>query len=247
MNLFARDMERLTGATLELAALVEEMIRSAIRSLCDRDAALAQQVVRGDAVIDQMEVLIEADCLRILALHDPVAGDLRRVVAVLKINNELERIADLAVSMAQRALDLAADASAVPIPEDLETMAERAAAMVRGSLDALVAGDARRAREVIAQDDGLDHLHRRVIGALKALMRARPEWLDAGLGLFAAAAHLERIGDHATNIAEEVVYLAEGTIIRHHRGEAAPARRGRAPTVRPAPRRGAAIPAGCPE
>lgn len=223
-SLFVRDMERLTGVVMKLAALVEEMIQTAVRSLCDHRPDLAHQVIRGDLVIDRLEVRIEKDCLRVLALHDPVAGDLRRVVAVLKINNELERVADLAVSVAQRTLALADDPQVIPIPEELESMTGLVVEMVRGSLDALVGADADRGRAVIALDDEVDRHHRRIIDELKAMIRARPDRLDAGLHLFSAAAHLERIADHATNIAEEVVYLKEGSIIRHHHEKATGAR-----------------------
>ncbi|MBX6313965.1 MAG: phosphate signaling complex protein PhoU [Isosphaeraceae bacterium] len=215
MNLFVRDMERLTEAVLKLAGLVEEMIQAAIRSLCDRKPDLAQRVIRGDRIINRLEVRIEEDGLRILALYDPVAGDLRRVAAALKINHELERIADLAVGIARRALALAEDSRVIPIPKDLETMTVLAVAMVRESLDAFVDADADRSRTVIALDDEVDRCHRRVIDALKATMRVRPDRLDAGLHLCSAAGHLERIADHATNIAKAVVYLSEGTLIRH--------------------------------
>jgi phosphate transport system protein len=230
-SLFVRDMERLTAAVLKLAALVEEMIQTSVRSLCDHDPALARRVIRGDRVIDRMEVRIAEDCLRVLALHDPVAGDLRRVIAVLKINNELERIADLAVSIAQRSLALDDGPQVVPIPEDMEAMTSLVVDMVHGSLDALVDVDAGQGRAVIALDDQVDHQHRQLIDKLKAMIRVRPDRLDAGLHLFSAAAHLERIADHATNIAEEVVYLKEGAIIRHHHGEIA-SPRGLAPSAR---------------
>jgi phosphate transport system protein len=233
MNLFVRDMELLTGSILERAAIVEEGTHAAIRSLCDRKPDVAQQVVRGDAVIDRMEVRIEQDCLRMLVLHDPVAGDLRRVTTALKINNELERVADLAVSIGQRALALADDPRVIPIPEDLESMAGVVLAMVRDSIDAYVDAHADLARAAITMDDEVDRQHRRMIDELKAMMRARPDRLDTALHLFSAAAHLERIADHATNIAEEVIYLKEGAIIRHRKGEVGeargPARAGREP------------------
>lgn len=207
-SLFIRDMERLTSAPLKLAALVEEMIRASVRSRCDHDPALARRVIRGDRTIDRMEVRIAEDRLRVLALRDPVAGDLRRVIAVLKINNELERIADPAVvSIAQRSLALDDGPGVVPIPEDMEVMTGLVVDMVRGSLDA--PADVGRGRAVIALDDEVDHQQHRLIGKLKTMIRRRAP----------GAAHLERIADRATNIAEEVVYLKEGAIIRHHHGE----------------------------
>lgn len=229
MNLFARDRERLTGAVLKLTAIVEAMIRGAIRALGDSRPEEARRVIRGDEAVDRLEVAIEEKCLRLLALHDPVAGDLRWVAAVLKINHELERMADLAVGIARRALVLADGPRDLPIPEDLETMSVRVAEMVRGSLDAFLTTNADRARAVIALDDEVDRLRERIVGALLAMMRACPERIEPGLQLFAAASHLERIADHATNIAEEVVFLKEGAIIRHHRRP-----RGQASRRRPA-------------
>jgi phosphate transport system protein len=215
MNLFARDMERLNVATLKLAALVEEMIRGSVRSLCDSRPDLAEQVFAGERRVDRLEVGIEEACLRLLVRHDPVAGDLRRVVAILKVNQELERMADLAAGIARRALVLAQACLAVPIPGDMNAMADLAAEMVRGALDALVEADTDRAREVIALDDEVDRLHRGIIRTLKRTMSGGDERLDAGLHLFSSAVHLERIADHATNIAENVVYMREGVIIRH--------------------------------
>ena len=162
-NLFVRDMEPLTGSILELATLVEERIDAAVRSLCDRKPDVAQQVVRGDAVIDRMEVRIKEDCLRTLVMHDAVAGDLRRVTTVLKINNELGRVADLAVSIAQRVLALTDDPQVIPIPEELQRMAGLVLAMVRDSIDAYVNAHAYLARAVITMDDDVDRQHRRII------------------------------------------------------------------------------------
>jgi phosphate transport system protein len=228
-------MERLTGATLRLAALVEEMIRGAVRALCDARPELAEEVVDREEAVDLLEVGIEEECLRILALYDPVAGDLRRVAAVLKVNHELERVADLAAGIARRTVALASECPDVPISEHLEEMAALAAEMVRGSIDALIDADAARARAVIALDDEADRLYLGIIDELKRMMRAGEDRLEAGLLLFSAAANLERIADHATNIAEEVVYLKEGVIIRHR--DSAPTSttgRGHAPPRRPA-------------
>ncbi len=205
----------MTGAILRLAALVEEMIREAVRALCDARPELAEEVAGSEEAIDRLEVEIEEECLRILALYDPVAGDLRRVAAVLKVNHELERMADLAAGIARRTVALASECHVVPICEHLEEMAALAAEMVRGGIDALVDADAARARAVIALDDEADRLYLGIIDELKRMMRAGEDRLEAGLLLFSAAANLERIADHATNIAEEVVYMKEGVIIRH--------------------------------
>lgn len=215
MRVFERELEQITASLLWLAGLVEERIGDAIRALCDRRPELAEAVIRGDEVIDWLEVRIELDCLQFLAKHDPIASDLRRVAAILKANHELERMADRAVSIAQRARALGDLPPVIPIPRELETMADEAVAMVRVGLDSFVEADAHRARSVIARDDEVDRLHRRAISALKVAMRDHPDAIDEGLHLFTAAGSLERIADHATNIAEEAVYLAEGAIIRH--------------------------------
>lgn len=223
-------MERLTEATLKVAAVVEEMIREAVCSLCDARTDLAQRVLATESAVDRFEVEIEERCFRILALHDPVAGDLRRVTAALKVNLELERMADLTAGIARRAMALASSGPAVSMPEGMEEMAVLAAEMVRGSLDAFVDGDADRARVVIADDDAVDRRCREVIDELRLMMRSSEVGVDAGLALFSAAANLERIADHATNIAEEVVYQKEGLIIRHgHSAPGSPTGRGQAP------------------
>ena len=219
LNHFIREMERLTCEILKLAASVEEMILIATQALCDGRRDLAEQVVNGDATIDDWEVRIEEECLKILALHQPVAADLRRVTAVLKINNDLERMADLAVNIAERALYLDENCPGAIIPEKLEAMTTAAVKMVRGSLDAFVNLDACKARAVCAYDDEVDRLNREIIAELKESLRSYPERLEAGFELFSATRHLERIADHATNIAEDVVYMKEGAIIRHHYGD----------------------------
>lgn len=215
MSQFVRDMERATARTLELAALVEEMIREAILALDALHVEAALRVIRRDEVIDRREVDLEEECLRMLALYGPVAGDLRRVATLLKVIHELERTADLAAGIARRALAIVSSCGRVAIPADLKAMASLAAAMVRGSLDALVAENPEAARAVILLDDQVDRLYRAIVDELKTLMRQGGDRLDAGLHLFSAAGHLERIADHATNIAEEVVYLRDGVIIRH--------------------------------
>ena len=215
-NPLLRDLDGLMCQILQLAARVEEVICKAIRALRDQCPELAEEVIRDDDAIDRFEVRIEEDCLRILALHQPVAIDLRRVATVLKINNDLERMADLAVNIAERAACLAREARQTPIPASLEPMTALTIQMVRGSLDAFVNSDAQAARLVCAQDEQVDAYNRQIIEDIKRLMQRRPESLDAGLHLFSACRHLERIADHATNIAEDVVFLKEGDIIRHH-------------------------------
>jgi phosphate transport system protein len=210
-----RDLENLQRDLLTLAASVEEAIVTAVRALQQRDAATAQEVIDGDTEIDQEENHIEEECLKMLALHQPVAVDLRRIAAALKINNELERMADLAEDIAERAAHLAT-LPVIPVPEGLQQMADLTTTMVRQSLDAFVNLDARQARRVCRLDDTVDQFNCDVIKELIALMRKSPDMVEPGLSLFSATRHLERIADHATNIAEDVVYLVEGVIIRHH-------------------------------
>jgi phosphate transport system protein len=210
-----RDLGNLQRDLLALAGSVEEAIHKAIRALQGRDTALARQVVEGDALIDQEENRIEEECLKILALHQPVAVDLLRTAAALKINTDLERMADLAEDIAERALHLA-ELPIVHIPDKLQHMTDLTTSMVKQSLDAFVYLDAYQARRVCRLDDGVDRCNNEIIEELTEMMQESPANVEAGLSLFSATRHLERIADHATNIAEDVVYLVEGTIIRHH-------------------------------
>jgi phosphate transport system protein len=209
-----RDLENLQKGILTLAASVEETIYKAIRALQEREVDLAQQVIAGDSSIDQQETQVEEECLKMLALHQPVAVDLRRITAVLKINTDLERMADLAGDIAGRALILARPPW-IPIPADLQRMTDLTASMVRQSLDAFVNLDSRLARRVCRLDDEVDRYNRDIIQEIIEVMQRGPELVEAGISLFSATRHLERIADHATNIAEDVVYLVEGEIIRH--------------------------------
>jgi phosphate transport system protein len=209
-----RDLNNLQRDLIALAASVEEAIHKAIRALQERDRQAAQEVIEGDDQIDQEENLIEEECLKMLALHQPVAVDLRRIAAALKINGELERMADLAEDIAERALWLAKPPH-FPIPEKLQRMTDLTTSMVRESLDAFVNLDARQARRVCRLDDEIDRYNVEIIEETIRVMQESPEMVDPGLSLFSATRHLERIADHATNIAEEVVYLVEGEIIRH--------------------------------
>ena len=210
-----RDLDNLHRDLLALAASVEEAIHMAIRALQGRETGPAAQVIAGDEQIDQEENHIEEECLKILALHQPVAVDLRRIAAALKINTDLERMADLAEDLAERALHLAR-LPAVPIPAKLQRMTDLTTTMVRQSLDAFVNLDPRHARRVCRLDDEVDRYNNEIIQELIGMMREFPQQVEAALSLFSATRHLERIADHATNIAEDVVYLVEGTIIRHH-------------------------------
>jgi phosphate transport system protein len=209
-----RDLEELQRDILALAASTEEAIHKAIRALQDRDTELAREVIEGDNLIDQEENHVEEECLKILALHQPVASDLRRIAAALKINTDLERMADLAEDIAERALFLARPPH-FPIPEKLQRMTDLTTTMVRESLDAFVNMDVRLAQRVCRLDDEIDRYNVEIIDETIRLMKQSPDLVAPGLSLFSATRHLERIADHATNIAEDVVYLVEGEIIRH--------------------------------
>jgi phosphate transport system protein len=210
----SRDLENLQREILGLAGLVEEAIYKAIEALQERNVALAQAVIAGDEQIDLRENKVHEECLKILALHQPVAADLRRTASVFMINTDLERMGDLAVDIAERALTLS-QPPLIPVPEKLQRMTDLATGMVRQSLDAFVQNDARQARRVIRLDDEVDRYNAEIIQELLQLMKASPELVEPGLSLFSAVRHLERIADHATNIAEDVVYLVEGEIVRH--------------------------------
>ena len=209
-----RDLDNLQRDLLALAGLVEESIHKAIRALRERDPRLAREVIAGDEQIDQEENLVEEECLKILALHQPVAIDLRRIVSAMMINNDLERMGDLAEDIADRAIHLA-EPPLIPVPEGLQRMTDLTITMVRQSLDAFVNLDAQQARRVCRLDDEVDRYNDAIIRELIGVMQESPDKVEAGLSLFSATRHLERIADHATNIAEDVVYLVDGEIIRH--------------------------------
>ena len=209
-----RDLDNLQHDLLALAGLVEGAIHKAIRALQERDVALAEEVIDGDNDIDEEENHVEEECLKVLALHQPVAVDLRRVTSVLQINTDLERMADLAEDIAERAVALAAW-PAIPIPADLQRMTDLTSSMVRQALDAFVNLDPKLARLVCRLDDEVDRYNKSIIDELIQTMQSAPEMVEPGLSLFSATRHVERIADHATNIAEDVVYLVEGEIIRH--------------------------------
>jgi phosphate transport system protein len=209
-----RDLDNLQRDLLALAGLVEESVYKATRALHERDVRLAREVISGDSQIDQEENHLNEECLKILALHQPVAVDLRRIAAAMMITTDLERVGDLAEEIAERALDLA-ELPPLPVPARLQRMADLAALMVRQSLDAFVNLDTRLARAVCRLDDEVDRYNRDLIAELVPAMR-RPEMVEGGLSLFSAVRHLEQIADHATSIAEDVIYLVEGEIVRHH-------------------------------
>jgi phosphate transport system protein len=214
---FERDMQNLHNQVLTLFGVVEKMIDNAMRALCEQQTELANEVLRSDDLVNNQDVLIEEECLKILALHQPVAMDLRRVATMLKINSDLERIADLACNVAERAIVLA-DFPYFPIPDLLPKMATDATEMVRLALNAFVDLNAETAKEVIRRDQKVDDANRKVIEELEGKMAQEPDKVVPALQCFSASRHLERIGDHAENIAEDVIYLITGEIVRHKHG-----------------------------
>lgn len=213
-----RDLRALEQELLAVSALVEDMITKACRSLRERKRELAQEVVDSDRTVDSAEVRIEEECLKILALHQPVAIDLRRTAAVLKINNDLERIADLAVNIAERALALTLRRDFLA-PRTLELMSERAIQMVRASIDAFVKFDIEAAYRICEEDDEIDKYNVEIINELHETMKAQPHLVEPAMHFFSATRHVERIADHATNIAEDVIYLVKGSIARHQKAQ----------------------------
>lgn len=209
-----RALDRLKRKVLSLSAVVEESLQKSVDALEERDGALARRIIDADVETDHMEVEVEEECLKTLALHQPVAIDLRFIIATIKINNDLERIGDLAVNIAERAEYLATQ-KRPDIPFDFAAMADRARSMLRRALDALVNMDTRLAREVCAEDDEVDALNRHMYDQVNEAIRGRPEQVDALIHMLSASRHLERVADHATNIAEDVIYMIEGEIVRH--------------------------------
>ncbi|MEZ4483884.1 MAG: phosphate signaling complex protein PhoU [Syntrophotaleaceae bacterium] len=210
----ARETEKLKRRLLTLGADVEELYLQAVHSLENLDEELAKKVTESDDRIDRQEVDIEEECLKVLALHQPVANDLRFIVSVLKINNDLERIADLAVNISERALDLM-KTPPMPIPFHFTAMSQKVYSMVKKSLDSLVNLDLHEAHEVIALDDEVDALHHQSYGLVVERMRQQPERMEELVSYLVVSRYLERIADQATNIAEDVHYLIEGDIVRH--------------------------------
>jgi phosphate transport system protein len=213
-----RQIEQLKQKILFVGSMVEGAIANAVAALVNRDEAIARKVLEEDAEIDRMEVDVEEDCLKILALYQPVAVDLRFVVAVLKINNDLERMGDLAKNIAKRVLFLAR-VDRVEVPVDFRAMAVRAQDMVKRSLDALVGADSSLAHRVRQDDDELDNMRRAIHEKIRAAIRGKPEQTETLMKLYSIAKHLERLGDMATNVAEDVIYMVEGDIVRHQEEE----------------------------
>lgn len=215
------EIEKLNKQILTVGESVVEAIEKALRALQERRAELAREVIKEDHKIDRAEVEVEEECLRLLALHQPVAEDLRFIAAVMKIDNDMERIGDEASNIAGHALYLAGR-DPLPIPPRLLDLWQVSLRMVRESLEAFVNGDAEAARRICAEDDEADKYDKEVISSLWRTIETDPHTVERATRLFFVSRALERIADHATNIAEDVVYMVEGKIIRHGAGAASP-------------------------
>jgi phosphate transport system protein len=216
---FTIELEELNQALLEMGGLVESAIHRSVRSLIEQNRDLAEQVIRDEPRINQMEISIDNLTTRILALRQPVARDLRFLTAALKINTDLERIGDLAVHIAHRSLSLMHHPLVKPMT-DVPKMASLVQSMLLKCLDAFVQGDADLAQTVLLADDEVDRLRDAVYAELMAVMQKDPSVVQAAIDMIFVARNLERIGDHATNIAEDVVFLVKGVDVRHHAKQA---------------------------
>jgi len=211
---FQRELEKIKKRILSLGAMVEERVRMVIKALETRDGDAAEKIIISDHEIDEMEVEIEEECLKILALYQPVAIDLRFLTAVIKINNDLERIADEAVNIAER-VQVIAKRQRLDVPFNHSLMAEKSEFMLKKSLDAFVNMDVDIALHVCTLDDEVDNMMNEAYDVVKQAIGKHPDRVSYLINLLLVSRHLERIADHATNIAEEVIYLVEGEIVRH--------------------------------
>ncbi|MBL6909930.1 MAG: phosphate signaling complex protein PhoU [Pirellulales bacterium] len=207
-------IQQLKQLILRFGTIVEESINLSNIALFKKDVALARRVMDNDSEIDRMEVEVEEECLKILALYQPVAADLRFVVAVLKINNDLERIGDLASNIAKRVAQLE-NTGPYELPHEIPLMAKQAEEMVKKSLDAVVNGDPDLARLIREEDDVVDAGRQTVRKNMMEQIKQNPESVESLLRINSVSKHLERIADMATNIAEDVIYMVEGEIVRH--------------------------------
>jgi len=214
MQHLLRDLDKLKRDILAIGSLVESALRKASTALMEGKVDLAREVISGDAEIDRREVELENDCLKVLALHQPVAADLRFVVTVLKVNNDLERMGDLAGSIARRAKSLSKSGQQVP-EQEFRLLVDRVVEMVRGSLDSLVNQDAELARKVCLSDDEVDRIHRENFELLQSRMMHDPSTIPESVNGLTVSRALERTADLATNIAEDVLFMIDGDILRH--------------------------------
>lgn len=216
---YEAELTGLREQLLEMGGLVEAAIAGSVRAVVERDASLADQVKQKDRQVNRMEVAIDQACRRILALRQPAASDLRFITTALKIVTDLERMGDLAVNIAERAADLAQAPQLRPL-HDLARLAQLSEAQLKRALDAFVTGDAAEAEEVLRGDDHLDALYLKIFQELLGLMMEDPRSIRRATSLMFVAKHLERFGDHATNLAEMVIFMVRGTDVRHPKSRA---------------------------
>jgi phosphate transport system protein len=214
---FQEELESLQGRLLEMGGLAEERVRAAVQGLAARDPAAIDKVLRGDEPVNRLHIEVDERCFRLLALYQPMATDLRAIVAAVKINTDLERVGDLAVNIAEAAQRYVGHA---PVKKliDIPKMGEIAQSMLRDSLDAYVKRDTALAHQVLNEDDELDGLKTQVFRELLTYMLQDPSTVEPSLDLILVSRHLERIGDHATNIAEDVIFMVSALDVRHHLG-----------------------------
>jgi len=210
-----KEIDGLKQQALSLVAVVEENVFMAVDALQKRNYTLARKVIDADSNVDELEVDLEEECLKILALYQPVANDLRFIISILKMNGDLERISDLAVNIAERA-EFLSNRPPLKLSFDFRLMAEKVQVMLRRSINALVELDVRTAYDVCASDDDIDAMNRTMYRVVEDAARENPDDIERLLHYLGASRHLERIADHATNIAEDVIYLINGEIVRHH-------------------------------
>ena len=215
---FQEELEQLKTRLLEMGGLAEDRVRSALEGLVERDVALVDRVLGGDTPINQLHIEIDSRCFKLLALHQPMAVDLRSIVSAVKINTDLERVGDLAINIAEAVRRYMRHP---PVKEliDIPRMADIAQSMLRDSLDAYVCRDIALAQSVLNQDDELDALKTQVFRELLTFMLHDPTTIEPALDLILISRHLERIGDHATNVAEDVIFMVSARDVRHHAGE----------------------------
>jgi phosphate transport system protein len=212
---FQEELDVLKTRLLEMGGLAEERVRHAVAGLADRDFSLIESVLAGDEPVNQLHIEIDDRVLKLLALHQPVAADLRALMAAVKINTDLERVGDLAVNIAEAAKRYATHP---PVKKllDIPRMGDIAQAMLRDALDSYVKGDVALAQHVLNEDDQLDALKTQIFRELLTFMLSDPTTIEPSLDLLLVSRHLERIGDHATNIAEDVIFMVSARDVRHH-------------------------------
>jgi phosphate transport system protein len=220
---FQEELEQLKARLLEMGGCAEEQVRLAVKALMERDRELVALALNGDEPINKLHIEIDGRCFTLLALHQPMAVDLRAIVSAVKINTDLERVGDLAINIAEAARRYAQHA---PVKKliDIPRMATIAQTMLRDSLDSFVRRDTEMAQRVLNEDDKLDALKTQIFRELLTYMLQDPGTIEAALDLILISRHLERIGDHATNIAEDVIFMVSARDVRHHAGEGQPAR-----------------------